>query len=62
MQASGCSEYFAIVSTGVSKFKSVKEEALFNEEVDVKVYNKLIAQINKNLNVLHNITTKKSHM
>ena len=43
----------------ISKFKSVKEEALFNEEVDKKVYDKLIDQINKHLYVLHEILEEK---
>jgi len=43
----------------MSKFKSVKEEALFYEEVDKKVYDRLINQINKNLFVLHDILEEK---
>lgn len=42
-----------------AKFKSVKEQALFGEEVTVEVYDKLIAQINKHIPVLHEMMEEK---
>ena len=42
------------------KFDSVKQLCMFNEEVDVKVYDKLIKNINERLNILHQIVELKS--
>jgi len=42
-----------------AKFKSVKEEALFYEEVPTKVYDKLVLQINKNVGLLQQMIEEK---
>ncbi len=43
----------------LTNFNSVREEALFNEEVDKSVYDRLIKQINENLPILHSIMEKR---
>ena len=48
-----------VFMANLKKFSSVKEQCLFYEEVDEKVYNRLIEQINKNVCVLHNIAEAK---
>lgn len=45
----------SIFFANLYNFSSVREEALFGEEVDKEVYERLIAQINNNLPVLHSI-------
>ena len=43
----------------LEKFKTLKEQALFYEEVDSKVYDILIEQVNKNLPLLHVVLEEK---
>lgn len=45
----------SIFFANLYNFKSVREEALFGEEVSQEVYDRLIKQINANLPVLHSI-------
>lgn len=49
----------SIFFSKLANFNSVREEALFNEEVDKSVYERLIKQINENLPILHSIMEKR---
>ncbi len=50
---------FDIFYTKLTKYKSVKDSCLDGEEVDEKVYNNLIKNINSRLDVLQNIVALK---
>ena len=51
---------YDIFHSKLLNFKSVKQNCLYNEEVEEKVYNNLINNINKRLDVLKQIVDKKA--